>query len=92
MHPRRALAVTTAIGLLHALIITKLGVPSFITTLAGFLVWSGVVLWLTTRFSTAGTIRIQDQRLVDIANNFLSTGVGWAIAIVGIAGVRRSRS
>ena len=70
-----AVAVTTAIGLLHALIITKLGVPSFITTLAGFLVWSGVVLWLTTRFSTAGTIRIQDERLVDIANNFLSTGL-----------------
>jgi D-xylose transport system permease protein len=80
-----AVAITTAIGLLHALIITKLGVPSFITTLAGFLVWSGVVLWLTTRFSTAGTIRIQDDRLVDIANNFLSTGLGWAIAIVGIA-------
>lgn len=80
-----ALVVTTAIGLLHALIITKLGVPSFILTLAGFLVWSGVVLWLTTRFSTAGTIRIQDQRLVDIANNFLSEGVGWTIAVVGIA-------
>jgi D-xylose transport system permease protein len=79
-----ALAVTTAIGLLHALIITKLGVPSFITTLAGFLVWSGVVLWLTTRFSTAGTIRIQDERLVDIANNFLAEWVGWAIAIVVI--------
>jgi len=79
-----ALAVTTAIGLLHSLIITKLGVPSFITTLAGFLVWSGVVLWLTTRFSTAGTIRIQDERLVDIANNFLSEGVGWAIAIIVI--------
>lgn len=80
-----ALVVTTAIGLLHALIITKLGVPSFITTLAGFLVWSGVVLWLTTRFSTAGTIRIQDDRLVDIANNFLSEGVGWAIAILVVA-------
>lgn len=80
-----ALVVTTAIGLLHALIITKLGVPSFILTLAGFLVWSGVVLWLTTRFSTAGTIRIQDERLVEIANNFLSEGVGWAISIVGIA-------
>ena len=80
-----ALVVTTSIGLLHALIITKLGVPSFILTLAGFLVWSGVVLWLTTRFSTAGTIRIQDERLVEIANNFLSEGVGWAIAIVGIA-------
>lgn len=80
-----AVVVTTAIGLLHALIITKLGVPSFILTLAGFLVWSGVVLWLTTRFSTAGTIRIQDDRLVDIANNFLSDGIGWAIAVVGIA-------
>lgn len=76
-----AVVATTAIGLLHALIITKLGIPSFITTLAGFLVWSGVVLWLTTRFSTAGTIRIQDERLVDIANNFLSAGIGWAISI-----------
>ena len=79
-----ALVVTTAIGLLHALIITKLGVPSFITTLAGFLVWSGVVLILTTQFSTAGTIRIQDDRLVEIANNFLSDGVGWAIAAIVI--------
>ncbi|HUS44257.1 MAG TPA: hypothetical protein VMY16_16460 [Ilumatobacteraceae bacterium] len=79
-----AVVVTTAIGLLHALIITKLGIPSFITTLAGFLVWSGVVLWLTTRFSTAGTIRIQDERLVDIANNFLSAGVGWTIAVLVI--------
>ena len=81
-----AVVITTAIGLLHALIITKLGVPSFITTLAGFLVWSGVVLWLTTRFSTAGTIRIQDERLVDIANNFLSDGVGWAIGLAIVAG------
>ena len=81
-----AVVVTTAIGLLHALIITKLGVPSFITTLAGFLVWSGVVLLLTTQFSTAGTIRIQDQRLVDISNNFLSDGVGWTIGIVVVLG------
>jgi D-xylose transport system permease protein len=80
-----AVVVTTAIGLLHSLIITKLGVPSFITTLAGFLVWSGVVLLLTTQFSTAGTIRIQDQRLIDIANNFLSESVGWGIAIIVIA-------
>jgi D-xylose transport system permease protein len=84
-------AVTTVIGLIHALIITKLGVPSFITTLAGFLVWSGVVLWLTTRFSTAGTIRIQDERLVDIANNFLSNWVGWAIAIAVIVGYALSQ-
>jgi D-xylose transport system permease protein len=71
--------LTTAIGLLHALIITKLGVPSFVLTLAGFLVWSGVVLWLTLDFTDAGFIRIQDQRLIDIANKFFSddwVGVG----------------
>ncbi len=81
-----ALVVTTAIGILHSLIITQLGVPSFITTLAGFLVWSGVVLLLTTRFSTAGTNIIQDQQHVDIANKFLSDGVGWAIGIIVVLG------
>ena len=77
-----AVAVTTVIGLIHSLIITKLGIPSFITTLAGFLVWSGVVLILTTQFSTAGTIRIQDDTLVDLASNFLSDAVGWALGIL----------
>ncbi len=82
-----ALALTTMIGLLHALIITKLGVPSFIMTLAGFLIWSGVVLWLTTDFTDAGTIRIQDQTLVDIANRFLTDDwMGWAIGGAVVAG------
>ena len=77
-----ALAVGTGIGLLHALIITKLGVPSFITTLSGFLVWSGVVLWLTLDFTDAGFIKIQDQNLVDIANKFFEQDwVGWALGI-----------
>ncbi len=78
--------VTTAIGLLQALIITKLGVPSFITTLAGFLVWSGVVLILTTQFTNAGTIRIQDDTLIGISNNFLPDWVGWLIAAIVIVG------
>ena len=52
---------TTAIGLLHGLIITKARVPSFVVTLAGLLTWSGVVLILTTEASSVGTIRIQDE-------------------------------
>jgi len=75
-----ALAATTAIGAVHALIITKAGVPSFVVTLAGLLVWNGVVLYLTVDYSSAGTIRIQDQGVVDIANAFLSDALGWAIA------------
>ncbi|MGI9643877.1 MAG: sugar ABC transporter permease, partial [Ilumatobacteraceae bacterium] len=82
-----ALVLGTAIGLLHSLIITKLGVPSFVTTLAGFLVWSGVVLWLTLDFTDAGFIRIQDQRLIDIANKFFEDDwVGWLLGAIVVAG------
>ena len=81
-----ALAVTTAIGLLHGLIITKANVPSFVVTLAGLLAWSGVVLYLTTEAAAAGTIRIQDQTVLDIANRFLSDTAGWALLAAVLAG------
>jgi D-xylose transport system permease protein len=77
-----ALLCTTAIGFAQALVITKAGVPSFVVTLAGLLIWSGVVLILTTQYSTAGTIRIQNETVVDIANGFLSDLWGWILAAV----------
>jgi D-xylose transport system permease protein len=83
-----ALLCTTAIGFLHALVITKAGVPSFVVTLAGLLIWSGVVLILTTQYSTAGTIRIQNDVVVGIANDFLSATWGWILGgavVVGYA-------
>jgi D-xylose transport system permease protein len=81
-----ALAVTTLIGFLHAMVITKAGVPSFVVTLAGLLIWSGVVLILTTQFSTAGTIRIQDPTVVGIANAFLPNLWGWVVGGAAVAG------
>src|SRR5918999_2147065 len=86
-----ALLCTTLIGLLHAIVITKAGVPSFVVTLAGFLIWSGVVLILTTQYSTAGTIRIQDDTVIGIANDFLSAAWGWilgAVVVVAFAAVQ----
>jgi D-xylose transport system permease protein len=83
-----ALLCTTAIGFLHAIVITKAGVPSFVVTLAGFLIWSGVILILTTQYSTAGTIRIQNETVIGIANDFLSALWGWilgALVIVAFA-------
>jgi D-xylose transport system permease protein len=79
-----ALLVTTTIGFAQALVITKAGVPSFVVTLAGFLIWSGVVLALTTQYSTAGTIRIQDDVVIGIANDFLSELWGWALGVAVI--------
>jgi D-xylose transport system permease protein len=81
-----ALAVTTAIGLVQALVITKAGVPSFVVTLAGLLIWSGVVLILTTEYSTSGTIRIQNETVVGIANDFLSDAAGWVVGAVVVVG------
>jgi D-xylose transport system permease protein len=81
-----ALACTTVIGFVQALVITKAGVPSFVVTLAGLLIWSGVVLILTTQASSVGTIRIQDETAVGIANDFLSPTAGWVVAALVVIG------
>ena len=80
-----ALLVRTTIGFIQALVITKAGVPSFVVTLAGLLIWSGVVLILTTQTSDVGSIRIQDETVIGIANNFLSDLQGWVVAAVVVA-------
>ncbi len=75
-----ALLTTTLIGLLHGLIITKASVPSFVVTLSGLLAWSGVVLIMTTKWTTAGTIVIQNDVVLGIANQYLPPMWGWALA------------
>jgi len=81
-----ALLITTAIGWAQGMVITKAGVPSFVVTLAGFLIWSGVVLILTTGATNIGTIRIQDDFVIGIANAFLSDTSGWILAGVVVLG------
>ena len=81
-----ALTITTVIGFLQAILVTKAGIPSFVVTLAGLLIWSGVVLILTTRYSTAGTIRIQDPVVIGIANDFLPTFWGWLVGVAVVVG------
>ncbi|MBF9071435.1 sugar ABC transporter permease [Streptacidiphilus fuscans] len=54
-----------AIGALQGWIFAKIGVPAFVVTLAGFLAWQGVMLWL---LGSTGTINLDDKGL----NHFLS--------------------
>jgi D-xylose transport system permease protein len=68
-----------AIGTLHGLIITKLGVPSFVVTLAGLLAWNGVVLLL---IGDKGTVILQNDFVIGLANNFLRTGDAWILMLV----------
>ena len=74
-----ALAITVVIGFLQGSIVTKTGAHSFVVTLAGLLIWSGVVLILTTSLSTAGILIIQDNVVIGIANDFLPLLWGWIL-------------
>jgi D-xylose transport system permease protein len=68
-----------AIGTLHGLIITKIGVPSFVVTLAGLLAWNGVVLLL---IGSRGTVILQNDFIIGLANDFMEPEVAWVLVIV----------
>ena len=77
-----ALAAGCAIGLLHGIIITKVGIPSFVVTLAGLLAWNGVVLKI---IGDRGTVPIQDDFVNGIANDFLSESAAWLVVEGAVA-------
>lgn len=78
-----ALAIGAVIGLTQGWIITFFQLPAFIVTLAGFLVWNGVVLIMV---GAGGTIVLQNAVAVGIANYFLPQVWGWVFAAVIIIG------
>ncbi len=75
------IAAGAAIGLLHGLLITKLQIPSFVVTLAGFLGWNGVVLLL---IGSRGSIIIHDKAIISLASGFLLPALAWGLLAVGI--------
>jgi D-xylose transport system permease protein len=77
-----ALSAGIAIGLLHGVIITKVGVPSFVVTLAGLLAWNGVVLLL---IGSRGTVVLQDEFTISLANDFLSDAAAWILMLACVA-------
>jgi D-xylose transport system permease protein len=72
-----ALACTSIIGLFQGSIVALVGVPSFVVTLAGLLIWQGVILR-----SLPGVIVIQDNTINDVYGYFFSDTGGWIIGIV----------
>ncbi len=77
-----ALAAGVGIGVLHGLIITKVGVPSFVVTLAGLLAWNGVVLLL---IGSRGTVILQNGFVIGLANDFMAPGVAWLLLVACVA-------
>jgi len=82
-----ALGVCAAIGALHGTIITRLGVPSFVVTLAGLLGWQGVMLLM---LGQGGSLPINDHVVNDFASGNLTPAASWVVMILIVAflGVR----
>ncbi len=77
-----AIGTATAIGLLQGLLITLLGLPSFVVTLAGYLAWQGVALLI---LGNGGTVPITSKVIVAFANGSVTPTAGWIITVVGVA-------
>ena len=73
--------MTTAIGALQGSFVALIGVPSFVVTLAGFLIWQGVI-----QLTVPGVIVIQDDMINNSSNYFFGERAGWIMAaIVSVA-------
>jgi D-xylose transport system permease protein len=87
-----ALAACAAYGALQGIITAKLGLPSFVVTLAGQLGLSGLLLYLVNASGSVGVggiISLHNNIINDIENNQLSPGATWIVlmAIVALASV-----
>jgi D-xylose transport system permease protein len=79
------IAVGVAVGLFYAFLFTKLGVPSFVFSLAGLLAFQGVLLYV---LGTDGTINLpSDSWLLQFARFKFLTGTAsyLAVALIGLA-------
>ena len=74
--------VGTAIGTVQGSLSTGFGIPSFVVTLAGLLIWQGALLYV---LGDTGTININDSKITGLANTFYSGTTAWVIAAVVIA-------
>ncbi|NBJ09553.1 sugar ABC transporter permease [Microvirga arsenatis] len=76
-----AMIVGAAIGLFQGWLIAYLGIPSFIVTLGGLLVWRGAAWWVTT----GQTVAPMDTRFKAFGGGFegaLGATATWVIAAV----------
>jgi D-xylose transport system permease protein len=78
-----ALLTGLVIGFSLGFLVAKVGIPSFVVTLAAFLGFQGVLLLL---LSGGTNVSIRDPFVLALANNNMSVALSWILAIVAVAG------
>jgi D-xylose transport system permease protein len=89
-----SIAVGAFLGLFIGTLVSRLGIPSFVVTLAAFLGFQGILLLLA---GEGGTIPIADETILAVQNNNLTPMQGWILWAGGsflyvLSGLRRINS
>ncbi|KQU63471.1 sugar ABC transporter permease [Rossellomorea marisflavi] len=83
------LVLGAVVGLFNGLLVAQIGIPSFVATLAGMLIFRGALLQVTEK---TGTIIIQDDKFNAIGNGFIPSltqvnGLHLLSLLVGVVGI-----
>ena len=89
-----SIAVGGVLGTLIGTLVSRLGIPSFVVTLAAFLAFQGVLLLLA---GEGGTIPIADKTILAVENSNLTPNHGWILwavtsALYVLSGLNRINS
>jgi len=76
-----SLIVAVLLGLFTGVMVSKVGIPSFVVTLANVLLFQGILLLLVRE---GGSVRIDSELVKDIVGGALSPGLSWVVSIVGV--------
>jgi D-xylose transport system permease protein len=77
-----SIGVGVIIGFLIGILVARVGIPSFVVTLAAFLAFQGLQLVI---IGEGGLYRIASPQILNIENGNLSRPAGWALVVIAVA-------
>jgi D-xylose transport system permease protein len=87
-----AIVAGVLIGLLTGVLCAKIRIPSFVVTLALFLAFQGVVLYVVNNFKgTKGNLTVRDDFTIALENGNMPLWGGWLMAILLVGGFAASK-
>lgn len=78
-----ALVTGAVIGVIVGLLVSRIGIPSFVVTLATFLALQGILLAI---IGDGGSIAVQNEQIAAIMASNLPVWMGWALFVVVVVG------
>jgi D-xylose transport system permease protein len=78
-----AAGAAIVIGFFNGWLVARVGIPSFVVTLSGFLAWQGVLLLIA---GEGGNIPVEDKTIVAIENRNMPLWLGWLLWVLVAGG------